>query len=235
MTENQSQGQIWKMKRYEVVTGLGPSFFFGDIGGFSRSENILGLRDLTLSQIRFNVNISLKYRISRNLNARLSLTYGLLHASDGRGSNEDRGYEVSTSILEPALIFEYYFVKNKYESNYVFSPGKGGIGSILRALDFYAFAGAGGLGYTISENKKLNIHGLDPSGITAVIPIGLGATLVYSPNYNFGVEFGGRYSFSDNLDGYTSQYSSTNDVYYFLNFTITYKLKTGAKGLPSFR
>ena len=68
-----------------------------------------------------------------------------------------------------------------------------------------------------------------------MIPVGIGTTLVYSPNYNFGVEFGGRYSFSDNLDGYTSQYSSSNDVYYFLNFTITYKLKTGPNGLPSFR
>ena len=182
------------------------------------------------------MNISVKYRISRNLNARLSLTYGLLHASDGRGSNENRGYAVSTSIFEPALICEYYFIKNKSESNYIFSPGMGtSIGSILRSLDFYAFAGAGGLSYYISENNNLNIHGLNPTGITAVVPVGLGATLVYSPNYIFGVEFGGRYSFSDNLDGYTSQYSSTNDVYYFLNFTITYKLKTGAKGLPSFR
>ncbi|MBE3095445.1 MAG: hypothetical protein IMZ52_10475 [Actinobacteria bacterium] len=32
---------------------------------------------------------------------------------------------------------------------------------------------------------------------------------------DFGVELGGRYSFSDNLDGYTSQYSSSNGVYYF--------------------
>ena len=61
------------------------------------------------------------------------------------------------------------------------------------------------------------------------------ATLIYSPNINFGIELAGRYSFSDYLDGYTSQYSSSNDVYYFLNFTITYKLKTGPKGLPSFR
>ncbi len=60
-------------------------------------------------------------------------------------------------------------------------------------------------------------------------------TLVYSPNFNFGLELGGRYAFTDYLDGYTSQFSKANDVYYFLNFTITYKLKTGPHGLPSFR
>lgn len=45
----------------------------------------------------------------------------------------------------------------------------------------------------------------------------------------------GRYTFSDGLDGYTSQYSSSNDVYYFLNFVISCKLKTGENGWPSFR
>ncbi len=79
--------------------------------------------------------------------------------------------------------------------------------------------------------KCLKHYGyVHPADLHAVIPVGLGSTLVYSPNFNFGVELAGRYSFSDNLDGYTSQYSSANDVYYFFNFTITYKLKTGAKG-----
>ncbi len=72
-------------------------------------------------------------------------------------------------------------------------------------------------------------------GFAAVIPAGLGTTLIYSPNLNFGLEVGGRYAFTDYLDGYTSQYSKANDVYYFLNLTITYKLKTGRNGWPRFR
>ena len=39
-----TSAQIWKMKRYEVVAGAGPSFFFGDVGGFSQDINILGLK-----------------------------------------------------------------------------------------------------------------------------------------------------------------------------------------------
>jgi hypothetical protein len=75
---------------------------------------------------------------------------------------------------------------------------------------------------------------MESGGFTAIIPVGLGSTLVFSPDFNFGVEVGGRHSFSDYLDGYSSQNSTSNDVYFFLNFTITYKFNMGAKGLPSF-
>ena len=77
--------------------------------------------------------------------------------------------------------------------------------------------------------------GITPGGFTCVVPVGVGGSLAFNSNFSFGLELSGRYSFSDNLDGYTSQFSSSNDVYYFLNFTITYKMKNGPKGLPSFR
>jgi hypothetical protein len=159
-----------------------------------------------------------------------------MHAIDKRGSNENRGFEAVIRFIEPAFLGEYYFVKNKAEDSYLFTKGeKTGLNGFLRSLDFYAFTGVGGLGYFIKGNAKLENLRPKNNGFTAVVPFGLGSTLIYSPNINFGVELTGRYSFSDNLDGYTSQYSNSNDVYYFLNFTITYKMKTGPKGWPSFR
>lgn len=241
LNETQSEGQtLWKMRRCEASAGLGPSFFFGDIGGFSKTKNILGLRDMTFLQTRFNMNLNAKFRINQDINARLSLTYGLLHATDNRGSNEGRGFEASISIFEPALIGEYYFIKNQAETSYLFTKRRGtGVTGFFRLLDFYAFTGIGGLSYSINPNDKLRsmqaLEGFKPGGFTAVIPVGLGSTLVYSPDFNFGVELGARYAFTDNLDGYTSQYSSSNDVYYFFNFTVAYKMKTKANGLPSFR
>ena len=231
-----ADAQIWQLKRYEAVLGLGPSFFFGDIGGYTPTKNILGLRDITFKQTRFDINLNLKYRITQIFDVRLSLVSGLFHATDIRGSNENRGFESSTFILEPSLIGEFYFIKNKAEDSYLFTKGDNpGFFGIIKSLDFYAFTGIGGLGYSIKGNDALVKHGLKSGGFTGVIPVGIGSTLIYSPNFNFGIELTGRYSFSDNLDGYTSQYSNSNDVYYFLNFTITYKLKTGAKGWPSFR
>jgi hypothetical protein len=235
--------QLWKRKRYEAGAGIGPSFFFGDIGGFSRTKNILGLRDLTIKQTRADLNLNLKYRITQEINVRLSLTYGFLNATDTRGSNPLRGYEAAISIFEPAVIGEYYFIKNKAENLWRFSKsGSAGLRGIMSSLDFYAFTGIGGVSYNIKANDKLVDYYkknpqliFKPNGFAAIIPVGLGATLIFSPNFNFGVEVGGRYAFSDNIDGYTSQHSSSNDVYYFFNFTITYKLKTGSNGLPTFR
>jgi len=240
VTEDYAQAQLWKMRRYEASAGFGPTQFFGDIGGFSKTKNILGIRDLSFLQTRFDLNVNFKYRITQDINIRLSTTFGYLHATDARGSNETRNYETSISIFEPALIGEYYFIKNKAENSYLFGKGRGrGLGGLIQSLDFYAFTGIGGLSYSGNPNDLLKekqiLENIKPAGFTAVIPVGVGSTLVYSPDFNFGVEIGGRYSFSDNLDGYTSQYSSSNDVYYFLNFTVTYKLKTGANGLPSFR
>ena len=232
-----SNAQLWKMRRWEAEGGIGPSFFFGDIGGFSRTKNFLGLRDMSFMQTRFDINGNLKYRMSRDVNLRLSLTYGMFHATDIRGSNEGRNYEASTSFFEPAFMGEYYFIKNYAENSYLFLKQKQGImRNLFKSLDFYAFAGFGGISYSVKGNAGLVAHGMTNSGFTAVIPAGLGTTLIYSPNINFGLEVGGRYAFTDFLDGYSNpQYSKANDVYYFLNFTISYKLKSGPHGLPSLR
>ena len=235
-----SEAQLWKMKRYELGGGIGPSMFFGDVGGFSKTINILGLRDISLIQTRFNVNLNFKYRITQDINIRLNLTSGLLHATDSRGSNEKRGYDASILIFEPAVIGEYYLIKNSVENSYLFSKGRGGfLQGFLGLLDVYAFTGIGGLSYSINENDKLIarqlLDGITPGSFTAVVPIGIGTNFSYSPNLCLGLEFGARYSFTDNLDGFTSPNSSSNDLYDFFNFTVIYKMKTTSKGFPSFR
>jgi len=235
-----SDAQLWKKRRWELVAGAGPSFFFGDIGGYSRTKNYLGFRDMSYLQTRYNINANLRYRLGREFNVRASMSYGMFHATDERGSNENRPYESSTTFFEPALIGEYYFIKNRAESSYLFQKRRGRfVWSILRSLDFYGFAGIGGISYSVKGNdaliSKQALEGYPDSGFDLIIPGGVGATLVYSPNFNFGLELGGRYAFTDFIDGYTSQFSKANDVYYFLNFTVTYKLKTGPRGWPSFR
>jgi hypothetical protein len=231
-----AEAQLWKLKRIELSGGVGTSTFFGDIGGYSHGQNSLGLKDITFLQTRYSVNFSVRYRITQVINARLSLSYGLLHATDERGSNPNRGYEASTRIFEPALLGEYYFVKNRTETSYLFNKGRGkGLNRLVRSLDFYAFTGIGGLSYSITPNEQLSQHGLDSTGFTAVIPLGVGGSLSAYPNLKFGLELGFRYALSDNLDGYTSQYSSANDVYYFFNFTVIYRLKVNRKILPHYR
>ena len=237
-----SDAQLWKLRRWEAQFGVGPSFSFPEIGGYTQGDNILGFKDLSYRQTRFDINGNLRYRFSRTANMRLSLTYAMLHATDVRGSNEGREYEAITSLFEPALLFEYYFVKNRYESSYLFLRGKS-LWALLSSLDFYAFAGVGGANFSVNLNDALVERGITEPGSTAdhgfslVVPGGIGATLIYNPNLNFGLEFSGRWADTDYLDGFNPDIlpNKARDKYYFLNFTVTYKLKTTAKGWPSLR
>lgn len=228
--------ELWKRKRYEVVAAIGTSQFFGDIGGFSKSENILGLKDIILKQTRFNIHGGLKYRIIPPVSVKLGLNFGMLHATDKKGSNEGREMEAKTTFFEPALTCEYAFIKSNRENSYLFSKGrKMPFKSVLSSVDLYAFAGIGGVSYSVKGNDDLESSpNFTDGGFTAVIPAGIGANLLVTPDYNLGIEIGGRYAFSDFLDGYTSQYSKSNDVYYLFNVTFTYKIRTSSNGLPAF-
>jgi hypothetical protein len=232
-----SSQALWKTKRVELTAGLGTTQFFGDIGGFTPEDNILGIKDMSFKQTRFDFSADITYRIIQDANLRLNFAYGMFRANDARGSNIERGFEATTGFFESSLVGEYYFIKNRSEGSFLFTKGRGGnLRSFFETLDFYLFAGIGGLSYNVKGNDILVAHpGFTEGGFTAVIPAGLGINMIFSPELNFGLELGGRYSFSDYLEGYTSQYSKSNDVYYFLNVTATYKMKTNVFGVPLFR
>jgi hypothetical protein len=227
--------EIWRQKRLEAFACIGTTQFFGDVGGFSKGQNIIGLKDISLLQTRYNITGGLKYKILRDLNVRLNIVYGKLSASDTRGSNENRGFAAKTTIIEPSVMAEYYVIKSDLGDSYLFNQGRSfRSGGLLDALEFYVFTGVGGLNYNAKPNAKLAALGLKHNGFTAVIPAGIGVNLLFNPDFNMGIELGGRYSFSDYLDGYTSQYSSSKDVYYLFNISFVYKLKTNTSGVPLF-
>ena len=240
-------GQLWKMKRYEATAAIGTSQFYGDIGGYTIGENALGFKDITFIQTRYSVNGSFRYFITDNFSARLSLTWAALHAYDRRGSNNDgRLYETSSFLYEPALLGEYYFVRNRERNSFLFQTYSyrraNRLRAFFRSVDVYALTGIGGAGYNVFYgNDKIQEEkwDLDPtlrrSGFTAVIPLGVGAKLAIDPNLLVGVELAGRYALSDYLDGYTSVYSKRNDAYHTFSVTVSYRIKTARNGLPDFR
>lgn len=230
-----ANAQLWKLRRYEVTAGLGTTQFYGDIGGYSKGENLLGIKDFTFHNTGINMTTSLKYRALENVSVRLNLAFGSFHSIDEKGSNESRGFESKTPFFEPTILGEYYFIKNKGENSFLSLKGHGGnFKSFLSLLDLYAFTGFGGLYYKVKPNDVLAPRVSKTSGFAAVIPLGVGVSLFYSANFNLGIELSGRFTFSDNIDGYTSAHSKSNDVYHFLNFMLTYKINKVQEGLQKF-
>ncbi|MBN1387687.1 MAG: hypothetical protein JW965_04525 [Bacteroidales bacterium] len=230
-----ASGQLWKLRRYEIYGGIGTAQVFGDIGGFSIGENAWGFKDLMINQTRFNIKAGMRYRIVERVGIAFDLNYGYMHASDIKGSNESRGYESSTSLFESIIKGEYYFLKNNAESSYRFIKGERVITSLIARLDGCIYTGLGPTFFNVRPNDALEDRDMTTSGVALAIPVGLGFNYVFSPNSLIGFDFGLRYTTSDYIDGYTSQYSRRNDVYYFMTFVYTHKLKTSEKGLPTFR
>ncbi len=231
-----ADAQLWKMRRFELVGGLGTAQLIGDIGGFNKDDSPVGFKNILISQTRYQLNGSMRYRITQDINVKFSLSYARFTSSDAKGSNPERGLESVTTLFEPSLIGEYYFIKNKAESSYLFSRGqRNTIGGIFRSMDFYAFAGIGAAAFSVKGNDKLEALNMETGGFTAVFPVGVGTSFIFSPDLNFGVDIGLRYPLTDYLDGYSSTYSKSNDFYYFINLSVTYKMKTGSNGLPTFK
>jgi len=230
-----TNAQLWKLWRYEVTGGIGTTQFFGDIGGFSRDENILGLKDISFRQTRFNISTAMRYRILEDVSVRLNFAFGYFHSTDVRGSNITRGFESRSLFFEPALLGEYYFIKNKGENSYTVLRRKTGNQlSFFSMLDVYAFTGIGGISYKVKPNETLAPNMTKSTGFSAILPVGVGASLMYSGNIKLGIELSGTYAFSDMIDGYTSPYSRSNDIFYLLTFNFIYRINTSPNGLPSF-
>jgi hypothetical protein len=217
--------QLWMMRRFEFTFGAGTSYFFSDIGGYKP----LTISDFYKDQVGNNLNISMQYRVTRKFTSRLSLSYGQLSADDALGINFSRGYKCLVSAYETSVMGQYYILRNSRERSYYYpisnlKPFK----KFSRALDVYTFAGFGALNFNIKSNEKLATVMSKPKGCAIVFPAGAGASIVLSPDFSIGIEMGGRYALSDKVDGFSSAFSQSNDIYYYLNIFLTFKKRSEA-------
>lgn len=232
-----SFSQRWKLLRYEVMAGVGSTNVFGDIGGAATQSNLLGLKDLRIQYTRPSFNAAIRYKLQENMALRFNLIYGFAAENDKSSVNDVRHLSYTTNLFEQSLQYEYYFFTEDRRKQSAASYSRRGMMNNYSKFAFYGFAGLGGLLYI----PKLHVEGLAlppqnilGSGYTLVFPAGIGIKYIYSEKIFFAAELGGRFTLSDGLDGYTSIYSKANDIYYFLNFSVGYRIKTGRNGLPKF-
>jgi hypothetical protein len=228
--------QKWKLRRYEIGGGITGTQLFGDIGGTADLENFLGLKDIKLSETRGGIDFTTRYKIKPQYSVKTSL-HGVLEKGDDKKSANDRGRAYKTWLFEFSGQFEYYLVK---EERTFRSAGMYNRRGMLNNFSNYAIYTFGGLGIAYSRSSHDNGTFIPEndfyksSNLCAVVPLGLGVKYIIDSRYSVNTEFGYRFALSDYVEGYHNINSKFFDVYYFLDLTLTYRLKTTPRNIPAF-
>jgi len=231
-----AMGQRWKLRRIEIGGGLGMTQIFGDIGGTIDRNSWYGLKDIKIDETRMAFPLFIRYRLDPIYAVRFNSVLGFGNGTD-EDSRNDRGRSYKTMLLEFSLQGEYYFLaeERRYKSAAMFN--RRGMLNNYMSFGAYGFAGIGGV------YSRANVIVPDPApydkvknnNIGAVIPFGIGLKYIIDDRWLINSELGYRISFTDYIEGYKqTQDSKHYDVYYFLNVSVGYHLKTTRKGLPVF-
>ena len=205
--------------------GIGSANYFGDIGGAADENNWYGLKDLEIFSSRLTGIAGVRYNHSRYISFSGNLALGWLYGDDAGSKNEYREYAFNTLFLEPSGRVELFLLRDLLKAEGV---DKRGLVRNYATISAYLFTGAGAIFYNVMPNDELQArrerddigHGF----VTGVIPAGAGVRIGIENVVDIGMEIGGRWAFNDYLDGFTSRFSSANDIYYLTTVNLVYRL-----------
>ncbi|MBN1186901.1 MAG: hypothetical protein JXB49_31785 [Bacteroidales bacterium] len=229
-----SYSQQWKLRRYELMIGVGTANCFGELGGSIDKNGLLGLKDLDIMSTRPSLYLGGRYKIRQDISIQVHNINGVLNASDIGSRNEGRNFKFNGFINEFAVMGEYNFIReeSKYKSSASFN--RRGMVNNYTKMSVYV---TGGLGVTYFNPKLTGdfretdvVDGY--SKVALAVPLGIGVKQILSSKWSIGAELGGRYTTTDFLDGIQTQASSSKDIYYFANFNLIYRVKTDRFGKP---
>jgi opacity protein-like surface antigen len=224
--------QTWKLNRIEAYGGLSTFHYFGDIGGSADENNLFGLKDIKLRSTRFGFSGGIVYRVEEKLYIKGYTSFGFFTQTDKGSINAARNNSFTTNANEISLQAMYFIIPES-EQNYHYSVMqlRGGLRHLNNPLSVYAFAGIGGLFFSVTPKDNLvtdNRFNGDHS-FAVVIPVGIGVKYAALPRISVGAEIGGRFVTSDYIDGFTTVNSKHNDVYYLMNLKVYYRFPRSKK------
>ncbi len=243
--------QKWKLTRYELHFGIGTTNVYSDIGGSIDKNNWWGIKDIRIKETRPSFYGGTRFKLKNNQSIKLNLILGFGTGSDVGSKNAIRNHSYTTTIFEPSVQYEYYFIAEDRRNRPSNLYNRSGMLNNFTNKGLYVFAGLGGVlfypkyiqGTPIGTDIEIEAAKQQyPNEITSgyshfsvVIPVGVGFKYSVDKYWSIGIEFGRRFSFSDFLDGFNAPaYSQSNDTYYFGVIHAIYKLKTDRKGVPAF-
>ena len=235
LISNLANAQRWKRTRYEVLGGVGPSLFFGDLGGANKDGKHF-MSDIDLQSMRYHILVGTRYKLKEKMALKLNFIYGRIHGSDIYTESPERNKRnvtFSSGLFEPSIQFEYSILKERLGTRYTFRNLQR---FKLTYVNTYIFIGVGGLlfyprpEFSAAKTNKAEKY----SHFNLSIPLGIGFKYAINRRASLGLEFSQRYTSTDYLDGHSDKASKAGDSYSFLTLNVTYKLKTARSGLPKF-
>lgn len=232
LTQAQSRNGLYKFslpgKSSIVLTGIGPSYLFGDVGGNKDTKGLFAKTDFVVAQTKYMFSINYRYVFQNNIGFKTSALFGKFEGTDVDSRNAGRGFDFSTNLTVLALHIEYNLVGGENAEYptphkvYVF----GGTGAMISNVDFNS----------VNPKRITDSHApntvITPIGsgynakmvtVTPAFPIGGGYEYEVSPNFSIGAEYVIHASFSDYIDGVSTSYSKNKDYLMNLDLTLTYK------------
>ena len=213
--------------KYELLGGIGPAGFMGDLGGAPRNGTHF-IRDYNFSSTRFNIDAGVRYRNNSNFAFKGMLTYAMVSGSDALTKDiirHNRNLNFRSPIIELSGQVEYYFINEKTKNLYSIA----GLKSKKKRRKFapYIFAGVGFFFYNPKEElngkwysvRKNHTEGQGlPGGpkqfsnFNVAIPLGLGFRYTVNKRWSVGAEFGIRKTFTDYIDGVSGKYYDNTKI-----------------------
>ncbi|MFP4024677.1 MAG: DUF6089 family protein [Thiohalospira sp.] len=218
--------QKWKLTREELMGGLGIANYFGDIGGAADPEASV-FADIDFAYTRPSLMIGYRYRLTERISAKGSFTYANFYGSDAGSKNESRNYAFSSNLFELYGHVEYHITEEKQIITYSTMSLRSGLKKFNAAFNVYVFGGLGGA-YFKPKAKEDFIDSDRFNGsknLAFVLPVGIGAKYPVRSDLYLGLEFSGRITTTDFIDGFSPDASNSNDLYYLTVIYVSYKIK----------
>ena len=238
LTSVDGYGQRWKLRRYELDMYVAGVTMHGDIG--KANEPFANM----FNGFRPSIGITPRFFLYERVAVALDLAYANYAGKDDEVSSHGRQYAFNTNAFVHGIRGEYYILGNSGGS----SMGGGvynrrGMVNNYNKLFIYLYGGVSGI-LSKTKVKDLRNNGEEPINNPAynnnmvysvVFPLGVGFKLSIDPRWSVGLEMGYSFSLSDELDGYSSEWSEYNDSYYITSVKAVYKIRSDKNGKPSFK
>ncbi|MFC2101345.1 DUF6089 family protein [Bacteroidota bacterium] len=213
-----------RIKRHEIVFGLGGTAFLGDLGGANR-YGTNGLRDLDFPSLRPVIQLGYLYQFRRRWGLKTSLYYARLRGDDKWTEQEERqsrDINFRSPVIELSSQFEFSIISGGRQGRRYFSLSKQRVGYGIMPFSFYIFGGVGGFYFNprgqYTDGKWYSLKPLSTEGqgiaptrknyslIQLTFPVGLGIKYFINNEWAIGLEYGRRFSFTDYIDDVSKTY-----------------------------